>query len=167
MQTLVWYILPVLLIAAGVSDILTMKIPNAIPGAFVLLFVGVGLYCSVGLDMWASHTATGIGILAVGFAFFSFGWMGGGDAKLFAAIGLWFGFSEALMNALLATTLIGAGLTIALIGFRLLPVLPKFCQELPWLLRLHDKKSGIPYGVAISAGALMYYPVAEWSLLLE
>jgi prepilin peptidase CpaA len=31
-----------------------------------------------------------------------------------------------------------------------------------WLARLHDKESGIPYGIALTLGALMIYPETEW-----
>ena len=31
----------------------------------------------------------------------------------------------------------------------------------PWLLRLHAKESGIPYGIALAIGALMIYPETE------
>ena len=31
-----------------------------------------------------------------------------------------------------------------------------------WLLKLHDKQSGIPYGIALAIGALMVYPETEW-----
>ena len=31
-----------------------------------------------------------------------------------------------------------------------------------WLNRLHDKQSGIPYGIALAIGALMVYPETEW-----
>ena len=31
-----------------------------------------------------------------------------------------------------------------------------------WLLRLHAKESGIPYGIALAIGALMIYPETGW-----
>ena len=31
-----------------------------------------------------------------------------------------------------------------------------------WLVRLHAKDSGIPYGIALAIGALMIYPETEW-----
>jgi prepilin peptidase CpaA len=31
-----------------------------------------------------------------------------------------------------------------------------------WLLRLHARESGIPYGIALAIGALMIYPETEW-----
>ena len=32
----------------------------------------------------------------------------------------------------------------------------------PWLLKLHAKETGIPYGIALAIGALMIYPETEW-----
>ena len=31
-----------------------------------------------------------------------------------------------------------------------------------WLLRLHAKDSGIPYGIALAIGALTIYPETDW-----
>jgi prepilin peptidase CpaA len=31
-----------------------------------------------------------------------------------------------------------------------------------WLLKLHDKDTGIPYGIALAIGALMIYPETDW-----
>ena len=40
----------------------------------------------------AAHVGAGALMLLVGFGLFAFGWFGGGDAKLMAAVGLWVGF---------------------------------------------------------------------------
>jgi prepilin peptidase CpaA len=31
-----------------------------------------------------------------------------------------------------------------------------------WLNRLHDRESGIPYGIALALGALIVYPNTDW-----
>jgi prepilin peptidase CpaA len=36
--------------------------------------------------------------------------------------------------------------------------LPAFALGWGWLSRLHDQKTGIPYGIALAAGALIVYP---------
>jgi prepilin peptidase CpaA len=36
-----------------------------------------------------------------------------------------------------------------------------------WLLRLHAKESGIPYGIALAIGALMIYPETEWMTAVD
>ena len=48
-----------------------------------------------------------------------------------------------------------------LVGFRQWP-LPYPLTGQAWLVRLHAKDSGIPYGIALAIGALMIYPETEW-----
>ena len=36
--------------------------------------------------------------------------------------------------------------------------LPRLLARQAWILRLHDEKAGIPYGVALAAGALVILP---------
>jgi prepilin peptidase CpaA len=54
----------------------------------------------------------------------------------------------------------GGVLTIGLLVMRGWP-LPPFLARYPWVLRLHDRKAGIPYGVALAAGAFMLLPQTE------
>src|SRR5438128_1170910 len=80
------------------------------------------------------------------------GWVGGGDAKVAASTALWFGFAD-LMNYLVYASLFGGALTLLLLQFRQWP-LPYALAGQTWLLHLHDKESGIPYGIALALGAL-------------
>ena len=48
-----------------------------------------------------------------------------------------------------------------LIQFRQWP-LPAPPAGQAWLSRLHDNKSGVPYGIALALGALIVYPETEW-----
>jgi prepilin peptidase CpaA len=48
-----------------------------------------------------------------------------------------------------------------LLQFRQWP-LPYALADQSWLLKLHAKESGIPYGIALAVGALMIYPETEW-----
>jgi prepilin peptidase CpaA len=54
----------------------------------------------------------------------------------------------------------GGGLTLAILAARQIP-LPQLLARQPWLVRLHDSRAGIPYGVALAAGALVVLPNAE------
>jgi prepilin peptidase CpaA len=36
-----------------------------------------------------------------------------------------------------------------------------------WLLRLHHKETGIPYGIALALGALMVYPETPWIKMVD
>ena len=62
---------------------------------------------------------------------------------------------------LVYASLFGGALTILLLQFRQWP-LPYPLSGQAWLIRLHDKESGIPYGIALAIGALMIYPETEW-----
>src|SRR6202044_1474031 len=81
-------------------------------------------------------------------------------AKVAAGAALWFGFGH-LMNYLVYASLFGGVLTLFLLQFRQWP-LPYALAGQTWLLRLHAKESGLPYGIALAIGALMIYPETEW-----
>ena len=48
-----------------------------------------------------------------------------------------------------------------LIQFRLLP-LPAPLARHQWIMRLHEKGGGVPYGIALAAAALVVYPKTGW-----
>ena len=84
----------------------------------------------------------GAAVLALTFALFGFGWIGGGDAKLAAATALWLGF-DTLMEYFLVASIAGGGLTLAILALRKLP-LPAIALRWDWLSRLHhpeDRRS--------------------------
>ena len=157
-------VLPALLVAAAVYDLTSYTIPNTIPGAMILLFVPcVVLMLFSGAPMsWSDaglHLLAGaIGLLA-GMALFAMGWVGGGDAKLFAAALLWLGW-DGLFDYAIAASILGGALTLALILLRQIP-LPVFMVKQPWLARLSDPKAGVPYGVALALAALLVLPETE------
>ena len=87
-------------------------------------------------------------------------WAGSAAAtRRWLAAALWFGFGH-LLNYLLYASLFGGVLTIVLLQMRQWP-LPYALTGQTWLLRLHAKESGIPYGIALAIGALMIYPETE------
>ena len=106
------------------------------------------------------HLAAATVVLVVAFAFFSQGWIGGGDAKLAAATALWFGFDH-LLDYLIYASLFGGALTLAILQFRKIP-LPAVLARQTWILRLHETDGGIPYGIALAAAALAVYPKTGW-----
>ena len=151
---------PALIAFAASSDLLTMTISNrvslALAGGFVLLAIVTGMNPMT----VAMHVGAAALVLAIGFACFSFGWIGGGDAKLAAATALWFGF-DYLLDYLVYASLFGGALTLLLIQFRLMP-LPLFLAKHDWVVRLHKKGGGVPYGIALAAAALTVYPHTGW-----
>jgi prepilin peptidase CpaA len=144
------------IIAGAVYDAATLTIPNWISLILIALFPFVAI--SAGLT-WAEagiHVGVGLAALIVGILLFAGGIIGGGDAKLFAAVSLyigatWFGayaFAVALAGGLVACVLIALRWAAA----------SSFGAHLTWLQHLAKRGAGIPYGVAIAAGALFVLP---------
>jgi prepilin peptidase CpaA len=156
-------IFPVALAYAAASDLLTMTLSNKLTLFMVAAFVVLAPLAGMDLET-AGRSAAGAGIvLAIGFACFAFGWIGGGDAKLAAAITLWIGWEHALEFVGLSAIL-GGILTFAILSFRRAP-LPAFVFRQPWVQRLHDAEAGVPYGVALAAAGLATYPETIWMRL--
>ena len=156
-------VLPVLLVAAAIFDLTSFTIPNILPGAMLVLFLIFlsGMALSGHPVSWneiSGHLmAGGLGLIA-GMILFAFGWIGGGDAKLFAMICLWLGWDSLLAYAVTAS-IAGGVLTLALLWLRGL-VPPVFLQR-QWVLRLLDPRGAIPYGVALAGAALLILPSTE------
>jgi prepilin peptidase CpaA len=151
---------PAMMAFAASSDLFTMTIANRVSliliGGFGLLALMTGMSATQVL----LHIGAGASVLVVAFVLFSFGWIGGGDAKLAAATALWFGFNH-LFDYLIYSSILGGVLTLLLIQFRMLP-LPHVLAGWDWIERLHRRGGGIPYGIALAAAALLVYPHTEW-----
>ena len=151
---------PALMAFAAASDLFTMTISNRVSLALLGGFLGLAILSGMGMHDILSHIGAGASVLAVAFVCFAMGWVGGGDAKIAAAAALWFGFGH-LLNYLVYASLFGGALTLLLLQFRQWP-LPYPLAGQAWLLRLHAKDSGIPYGIALAIGALTIYPETDW-----
>jgi len=154
-------IVPALLVAAAFFDLTTFTIPNVLPASLIVLFAVFMLTLAVGGQPmgWGAiglHLFAGLVGLLLGMGMFAVGWVGGGDAKLFAAALLWLGW-ESLYEYVVLAMLLGGALTLALIALRRVP-LPHILAKLPWFARLADQKAGVPYGVALAMAALHVLP---------
>jgi prepilin peptidase CpaA len=158
-QILLMLVLPALLAVAAAFDLATFTIPNLLSLAIAAAFVVFGLAVKIAPGVFALHLLAGLIALVAGFALFAFGYIGGGDAKLFAAIALWLGLHDFLAYVL-ASSVLGGLLTLALLMLRQWP-LPASLARRDWITRLHEKSSGVPYGVALASGALLILPHAE------
>jgi prepilin peptidase CpaA len=147
---------PAVVIYGAFSDLFTMTIRNRLSLILIGGFLGYALAIGLPAQQILSHGAAGIAMLAIGFTLFAFGWIGGGDAKFAAAIVLWIGFDH-LLDYTLLSAIAGGALTVAILAMRSLP-LPAFALGWSWLTHLHDRKTGIPYGIALAAAALLVYP---------
>ncbi|WEK42501.1 MAG: prepilin peptidase [Candidatus Sphingomonas colombiensis] len=138
------------LVSAAVMDIWKLRISNIFPAAVILLFLLWAYSCGWGFQLW--QNAIGFALTFMGGLFlFSRGWMGGGDVKLFAAMALWFDFTG-VAALYLYTAIGGAILSIAFILLRrMLPQRVALSADVPSL----KVRGPIPYGLAISAGAIL------------
>ena len=158
-QFLLLMMVPALLAAAAIWDLASFTIPNYLSLALIALFGAFALATGLSATAAGLHVLIGLVALAIGFAMFALNYIGGGDAKLFAGVALWLGPHDLVAYSLVATIL-GGVLTLTLLAIRRLP-LPAGLARQGWILKLHDSRSGIPYGVALAAGFFVILPHAE------
>jgi prepilin peptidase CpaA len=145
---------------AAAMDLFTLTIPNRISVILLLAFLALAGLAGLSAADVALHIGAGALLLAIGAALFFAGYLGGGDAKLLASIGLWVGFDNLLAYGLYMA-LAGGGLATVFSMLRSVP-LPSILWGEAWALRLHREDGGIPYGIALAAGALLVYPQTVW-----
>ena len=158
-------IFPALMAYAAASDLVTMTIPNRLSLTLIAAFAAFALAAGLPWGAILTHVAAGALVLAVCFGLFAFRWIGGGDAKLAAAAALWLGFGP-LADYVLLSTIAGGFLTLMILGLRGRP-LPAFALGWGWVLRLHERNAGVPYGIALAGAALARYPQSPiWTAVL-
>ncbi|MEM8860002.1 MAG: prepilin peptidase [Chloroflexota bacterium] len=152
---------PFMMIYSAFSDLFTMTISNWVS---ILLIVGFGIFAYMtGMEysVLIMHCLTFLIVFFAGFTLFAFNIIGGGDAKLAASTGLWLGWGIVVPYVLIASIL-GGALTLLIVFFRSKEILPFKLHQIGWLARLHDRKEGIPYGIALGLSALYIYPETAW-----
>jgi len=157
LQTLLLLIFPALVIAAAVRDLTSFTIPNTLPLALIVAFPVAALALGLPLSAIGLGFAVGAAALVVGMGMFAARWIGGGDAKLFAAAALWLGL-PGLMTYLLITGVAGGVLAVSLLALRSTPVRAVMPAGPAWFARLAQPGENVPYGVAIAVGALAAFP---------
>src|SRR5947209_1384409 len=161
---LLFLFFPAAMALAAAMDLLTMKIPNRLSAGLALAYFAVAFLAGATAQDMAMHALCGAAMLLFTFALFNFGWIGGGDAKLAAATALWLGWTP-LADYGLASAIGGGALTLMILMARRL-ALPQMLASREWIARLHNAKSGIPYGIALAFGGLVVYPETQlWAQL--
>jgi prepilin peptidase CpaA len=150
-------IFPFCMAHAAVSDMLSMTIANRVSATLIVAFLVLAPLTGMEWSQIGIHFATAVAILAVTFFLFSIGTMGGGDAKLLAATGLWFGFGVPLVEYLTTAAIIGGLLTIAILIFRG-SALAVYGGQISFLRRIGSNDEGIPYGIALGIAGLLSFP---------
>lgn len=160
LTTLPLLLLPALVVAAAASDVMTMRIPNWLNAVLALSMVPAALIAGMPLDTLLWHLLTGLLVLGIGFGLFAAGVIGGGDAKLMAAVALWIGWQQ-VVAFLIITALAGGVLAVAMKLWQAVRVAHE-AGGLPWFKRVFRADLDLPYGVAIAAGCLAVYPQTIW-----
>jgi len=159
LQAVLLLVFPGLVITAGLRDMVSYTIPNWISATLIVGFLAAALALGLAPGTIGLHFAVGVAALAAGMIMFALGWIGGGDAKLFAAAGLWLGWPAA--GPFLAVTgVAGGGLALALLGLRSQWLRPYVLAGPAWFSRLARPGESVPYGVAIAIGALTAFPAS-------
>ena len=140
---------PAVLALAASMDLVTMTIPNRICAALAIGYFVVALAAGVPPAAILVNLSCAAAVLAMMFALFAFGVIGGGDAKLAAATSLWLGWGMMLDFGL--TAAVYGGVLTLLILLRAPARAAVWLSRHQWIARLHDSKTGVPYGIALAA----------------
>ena len=155
MSTIALFFFPVAMAIAASSDLFTMRISNKLVLLLTVGFFIVAIAINLPLQQFAMHVLCALIVLAVAFGLFALRLIGGGDAKLAAATTLWLGFGMTLPYLAYAA-LFGGVLTILILVVRGIPLNPALAR-FGWVARLHNKRSGIPYGIALAVAGITVY----------
>jgi prepilin peptidase CpaA len=161
LQTLSVSILPALVIIAAMTDVTNYKIPNWLTGLTAALFFPMAVWAGMPLAEFGWHLLAGVILFFVGYGLFSLGLFGGGDAKLMAAAGLWFGTSNTL-EFLILTVLVGGLLALCVGLWSLLNTYLEF-RGVERLSQIFKRvRPNVPYGIALCIGAILAFPNTWW-----
>jgi prepilin peptidase CpaA len=142
-------IVAVLLLAAATEDAVRLRISNLIVLLVLVGAIVAAVLAGPELSLW-KNLVVFLALLGIGTPMFAAGKLGGGDVKLLAAVGLWFDFAGALWM-IVAVALAGGVLALLVLILRSFG----WSEEIRRRVVLLRPGGGIPYGVAIAAGALI------------
>jgi prepilin peptidase CpaA len=140
-----------LLLVASWTDVTSYRIPNWVPLAVLGFFPPFTFLVGMPVSDALWHIAAFAAVLLGGITLFAFGKVGGGDAKLFAAVALWVGWGPPLFKLLVTVGICGGLLSILVLVLRSAPV-SVFINGRGFNPLVLDPKVGAPYAIAIAAG---------------
>ena len=133
----------VAMLVAAACDIAWRRLPNWLTAGVAVAYLPWAWAVGIGWGGVAVALAVGAVVLGLGFGLFAAGVIGGGDAKLAAAVALWVGLSFELIRFFLVMSLAGGVLAVIILAAR------AFARGRP--------QRPLPYGVAIAAAALDFW----------
>ncbi len=105
-ELIIYGVLLTAVIAAGITDVLSSRVPNYITFPLALIGLGFHAFSDSGAGILFSFAGLGLG-LALLLGFYVYGGMGAGDVKLLAAVGAIVGPFNVFVGFLIATMLGG------------------------------------------------------------
>lgn len=150
---------PAAMALAAVTDLLTLKIPNRISLAVALGYFVAAWLARVPLQEVGLHVLCGAAVLVLAFALFRLHFLGAGDGKLAAGTAMWLGFHP-LADYGFDAALAGGALGLVILLARRY-ALPQALASQPWIVRLHEPRGAIPYGIALALGGMIAFPQSQ------
>lgn len=152
------------LLTLAVSDLRSRRLSNPGVASFAALYFVDALLAGSAPFSLEVHALTGGLSLAVAALLFRLGWLGGGDAKLAAAVFLWSGPALATkVFFIVSVSGLGVGLAVIACG-SLARHDAEAAKRFAWLAPTR----GVPYGIALAAGgaAAVWLPLIQASPLV-
>ena len=158
-------ILPTLLIGAATSDVMTYRIPNWLTLLTAALFFPMALATALPLAAYTWHILGGLLLFLIGFILFQFNLLGGGDAKMMAAAGLWFGMGN-VMHFMTGAAIAGLIQVTFMVLWSLFMLSTEISGEGSKLsgfwARLRPMSPNVPFGFAIALGGIVAFRDTWW-----
>lgn len=148
-------------VAAALSDLRGLIIPNAyslgIVLAFVPAYLAFALFAGESgyFQSWTSHLGAFALVFAASFVLFALNMFGAGDSKLATAFALWVGM-DGLFSFVFYVALIGGVLGVITLVIQRKKPFPA-ARAGTWVARAQAGDNAVPYGIAITAGAVVAF----------
>ena len=144
---------------------MSLRIPNWLTLLTAGLFFPTALLLQMPLAEFESHLLAGVLLFIIGYLLFTFGIFGGGDGKLMAAAGLWFGVAK-IIPFLFYTAFAGGVLAIAVIAWSVLMMSWEIEGDTApfagFAKKLRTMAPSVPYGVALAVGGILAFKDTWW-----
>ena len=165
LQILSIALLPTLLTIAAVSDFMTYRIPNWLTLLTAVLFFPMALATALPWDAYTPHLLAGLLLFLVGFVLWQLNFLGAGDVKLMAAVGIWFGMGH-IFSFVINTALVGFVQAACMGLWALFMLSTEFKGEeskfAGFWAKLRTKTPNVPYGVSIALGGIIAFRDTWW-----
>lgn len=152
------------MLLAAVMDVTTMEVSDRLVMLLLAGYLVLAPAAGWSFEEMAWSVGAALLVFFASVAFFSLGWMGGGDGKLATVGALWLG-AENTLAFVVVTAFMGGLCALVVLGMRRLR-LPGAWLDKPWLARLRKPEAGIPYAVAIGSAGLILLANTPWAARL-